>query len=114
MNLPLVTISAHEPVTNAIALMRKYEISQVPVVDHDKFVGSLDDSHLIQVLLDDPDAKDHKVQNYMQPSFPVVQPSDPIDSVSRKISKNNGAVLVELGQGKYHIITRHDVVAAMT
>jgi cystathionine beta-synthase len=113
-NLPLVQISGHEPITNAIALMRKYEISQIPVKEDGKFIGSLDDNHLIQVLLDDNSARDHKVMNYMQEPFPVVQPSDPIQSISRKISKNNGAVLVDLGQGKYHIITRHDIVASLT
>jgi cystathionine beta-synthase len=50
----------------------------------------------------------------MQSSFPVVQSSDPISTVSKHIDENNGAVLVDLGQGKYHIITRHDLVAAMS
>lgn len=112
-NLPLATIGAYEPISNAISLMRKFEISQVPVVDGEKFVGSVDDNHLIQVLIDNPEARDHKVLDYMQPAFPVVQPSDPIDTISKKISTRNGAVLVELGQGKFHIITRHDLVAAL-
>ncbi|MCT4625342.1 MAG: pyridoxal-phosphate dependent enzyme [Schleiferiaceae bacterium] len=112
-NLPLVTIGAHEPVTNAIALMRKFEISQLPVMDNGKFVGSVDDTHLVQVLLENNEARDEKVLDFMQEAFPIVQATDPIDTLSKKITKENGAVMVELGQGKYHILTRHDIVAAL-
>lgn len=112
-NLPLLTIGAHEPVTNAIAIMRKFEISQLPVVDNGKFVGSVDDTQLVQVLIEDSSARDEKVIDFMQPAFPIVQATDPIGTISKYITKENGAVLVELGQGKYHILTRHDIVAAL-
>ena len=112
-NLPLLTIGAYEPVTNAIAIMRKFEISQLPVVDNGKFVGSVDDTQLVQVLIEDNSARDERVIDYMQPAFPIVQASDPIETISKNITKENGSVLVELGQGKYHILTRHDIVAAL-
>jgi len=44
----------------------------------------------------------------------VVQASDPLTAISKHFTENNGAVLVELGQGAYQIITRHDLVAAMS
>jgi cystathionine beta-synthase len=112
--LPLATIGAGEPVHNAIALMRKLNISQLPVMSNGKFVGSIDDAHLLDALVNDPEARDKRVENYIQPPFPLVQASDPISSIAQKMTAENGAVLVELGQGKYHIITRHDVVAAMS
>ena len=112
-DLPLLTIGAHEPVTNAIALMRKFEISQLPVVDNGKFVGSVDDTQLVQVLIDNSKARDEKVIDFMQPAFPIVQATDPIETISKHITKENGAVLVELGQGKFHILTRHDIVASL-
>jgi cystathionine beta-synthase len=47
--------------------------------------------------------------------FGVVQASDPLSTVAKSMSDSKqGAVLVDLGQGKYHIITRHDLVAAMS
>jgi cystathionine beta-synthase len=76
-DLPLVTINAGEPVHNAIALMRKHYISQVPVVDKGKFVGSVDDAHLLQALLFDPSARDKMVENYMEDPFPIVQAQRP-------------------------------------
>jgi cystathionine beta-synthase len=49
----------------------------------------------------------------MQAPFPFVQASDPIETIAKKMTNSSGAVLVELGQGKYHIITQHDVVGAL-
>ncbi|MCO4807254.1 MAG: pyridoxal-phosphate dependent enzyme [Flavobacteriales bacterium] len=114
MDLPLMTVNSGEPVHNAIAIMRKHNISQLPVMEDGKFVGSLDDVHLLSALSADPHARDKAVSNYMNAAFPVVQSSDPLTSVSKHFDQNNGAVLVDLGQGKYHIITRHDLVAAMS
>ena len=114
MDLPLMTVNSGEPVHNAIAIMRKHNISQLPVMEDGKFVGSLDDVHLLSALSADPHARDKAVSNYMNAAFPVVHSSDPLTSVSKHFDQNNGAVLVDLGQGKYHIITRHDLVAAMS
>jgi cystathionine beta-synthase len=94
--------------------MRKFDVSQLPVMEDGKFVGSLDDIHLLPALSTDSGARDKAVENYMQAPYPVVQPSDPISTISKKFDEKNGAVLVDLGQGKYHIITRHDLVAAMS
>lgn len=113
-DLPLVTVNAGEPVHNVIALMRKHYISQVPVVEQGKFVGSVDDAHLLQALIEDPTARDKMVENYMQAPYPIVQASDPIETIANRLAKHKGAVLVDLGQGKYHIITRHDVVAVLS
>lgn len=113
-DLPLLSVNSGEPVHNAIAIMRKFGVSQLPVMEDGKFVGSLDDAHLLPVLIKDYSARDKAVSNYMHAPFPVVQASDPLSTVSNKIDTSNGAVLVDLGQGKYHIITRHDLVAAMS
>ena len=69
---------------------------------------------MLQELVKDPAARDKMVENYMQPPFPIVQASDPIDTIAKRLAEHKGAVLVDLGQGKYHIITRHDVVAVMS
>jgi len=101
-------------VHNAIAAMRKYGVSQLPVVDDSKFVGSIDDSTLLAALSKNPNSRDAEVIQLMQPPFPVVQATDPISGISKHFSATNGAVLVELGQGRYQIITRHDLVSAMS
>jgi cystathionine beta-synthase len=114
LHLPLLSVNTGEPIHNAIAIMRKYDVSQLPVMEEGKFVGSIDDVHLLPALSKDPDARDKSIGNYMQAPYTIVQSSDTIATIAKQIDESNGAVLVDLGQGKYHIITRHDLVAAMS
>jgi cystathionine beta-synthase len=115
IDLPLLSVNSGEPVHNAVAMMRKFGVSQLPVKEDGKFVGSVDDSQLLDALTKDADARDKSVEHYMLAPFGVVQASDPLSTVAKSMSDSKqGAVLVDLGQGKYHIITRHDLVAAMS
>ena len=45
--------------------------------------------------------------------FPIVSASASIDEVSKLISKDNQAVLVDLGNGTHHIITKHDIISSI-
>ena len=94
--------------------MRKFGVSQLPVVNGSKFVGSIDDSSLLTMLSENQNARDAEVSTCMQPPFPVVQATDPLTGISKHFNAKNGAVLVDLGQGRYQIITRHDLVSAMS
>jgi cystathionine beta-synthase len=111
--LPLVTLYAEELVSHAIDRMRKHSISQIPVMRDGKFVGSLDDSKVYQLLVSDPSLCDTPVSGVMGASFPVVSEGASIEELSRLINKENSAVLVERKDGKFHIVTKHDLIDAM-
>jgi cystathionine beta-synthase len=44
--------------------------------------------------------------------FPVVQQNTPIEDICKLINKQTPAVLVELANGKFHIVSRYDVISA--
>jgi cystathionine beta-synthase len=111
---PLVTLFAEELVSHAIMKMRKFNISQIPVKLGNEFVGSLDDSHLFQVLIDNPNLKNMPVSSVMQPAFPMVKGSEKKDVVSKMINKSNAAVMVELENGHFHILTKYDIISSLS
>ncbi|MBT3964467.1 MAG: pyridoxal-phosphate dependent enzyme [Flavobacteriales bacterium] len=113
-DLPLLTVNAGEPVHNAVALMRKFDISQLPVMEQGKFVGSIDDASLLDKLSANSETRDEHIRDHMNEPFPVIQATDPINTISKHLSPTCGAALVDLGQGKYQIVTRHDIVSAMS
>lgn len=110
---PLVVVRTEELVFHAIERMRKYNISQLPVIDADGFVGSLNENTLLRRFLEDKNLNDKPVKEVMQPPFPVVAKNTTVEEVSKLISKENDAVLVDLGKGKYHIVTKHDIIHAI-
>ncbi|MFZ6051802.1 pyridoxal-phosphate dependent enzyme [Halocola ammonii] len=109
-DMSLVTVGSEELVSHAIDKMREYKISQLPVMKDGEFVGSLDETQIFQLLSDDRQVSKKKVSEVMQKPFPVVQSAASISEVSKLISKDVPAVLVELDEGQHHIITRHDVI----
>ncbi|HIP31465.1 MAG TPA: pyridoxal-phosphate dependent enzyme, partial [Crocinitomicaceae bacterium] len=111
---PLVTVFSEELVSHAIDRMRKFSISQIPVMKDGKFVGSLDDHKVYQSLIDDPELKDKPVANIMSASFPMVKEDASIEDVSKLVNKDTCAVLVELKNGNHHIITPHDLISAIS
>ncbi len=113
-DMPLVTLYAEELVSHAIAKMRKYGISQIPVLRDNKFVGSLDDSHVYQLLVDQPELRDVAISNVMKGAFPVVKSTTHVDELCKLINKNTPAALVEMPNGNFHIVTRYDVISSMS
>jgi cystathionine beta-synthase len=111
---PLVTLFAEELVSHAIAKMRKFGISQIPVLKDGHFVGSIDDLHVYQTLVDQPELRDTPISSIMNDPFPIVQENTTVDDLCKLITKNSPAVLVERSNGTFHIVTRHDVIQAMS
>jgi cystathionine beta-synthase len=111
---PLVSLYSEELVSHAIAKMRKFGISQIPVTKDGKYVGSLDDSHVYQLLVENPSLRDATISSVMQDAFPVVQTSTSLEEVSKLINKQTHAVLVEMPNGGHHIITRYDIISSLS
>ncbi len=110
---PLISLYAEELVSHAIAKIRKFDISQIPVMKDGKFVGSIDESKLFQTLVDHPEMKDAPLSSIMNDAYPVVKEATTLEEISKLISKNTPAVLVELANGNYHIVTKFDIISAM-
>jgi cystathionine beta-synthase len=110
---PLVTVMTEELVSHAIERLKKFKISQIPVKDMNGFVGSIDETALFRAYVDDKHIAEKPIKEIMKAPFPVVKKTDSIEKVSKLINKDNHAVLVDLSDGKYHIITKHDIVGAI-
>ena len=93
--------------------MRTYGISQIPVMKDGKIVGSVNDSHVYQLLVDQPALRDASISSVMGVPFPVVQAQTSLEDLCKLINKDTPAVLVELEGGKSHIVTRYDIISAM-
>ncbi|PWL29705.1 pyridoxal-phosphate dependent enzyme [uncultured Roseivirga sp.] len=113
-NGKLTTIEQTATVGEAIKLMTSNSISQLPVTNGKEFVGSLIDSKLLAQMIEDADLKTKPVSEVMDPSFQFVSPDNTLDVLSSVITKDNPAVLVRDEQNEVHILTRHDLLNAMT
>ncbi|HEX9153094.1 MAG TPA: pyridoxal-phosphate dependent enzyme [Flavobacterium sp.] len=110
---PLIVVRTEELVSHAIERMRKYKISQIPVIDVTGFVGSVDESDLFQSYVADKNVADRPIKDIMGKPFPIVKLGTSIEEVSKLFTKENDAVLVELANGNHHIITKYDIIGSI-
>lgn len=109
---PVVTVAPTVTLGEVFQLMRQHNVSQVPVTEGGKVVGSVNESRLLNTLVDDPAQKGAEVRHAMNDPFPFVLPTTRIELVSKMITKENPAVLVQLPD-RLEILTKYDLISAL-
>ncbi|HSK11970.1 MAG TPA: pyridoxal-phosphate dependent enzyme [Phnomibacter sp.] len=109
----LITIGPEETVADAVALMEKYDIENIPVKQDGKIVGAVSQQGLFNKIFTNPDIKNTPVESALEPPYPVVDYNTPIDRLRMAINKDNGAVLAQDDAGNYHIVTKYDVIKGL-
>lgn len=110
----LCTVTNKAKVSEAILLMNKEGIDQIPVTEGDHFVGSVSSSMLLEKIMEDPQLKEKSILEVMDKPMQFVAPDSTLDVLSSFLNKENKAVLVRDENQKVHIITRHDVLKAIS
>ncbi|TBR24670.1 pyridoxal-phosphate dependent enzyme [bacterium] len=110
----LVAASPTDTLLGALAKMRKLDISQLPVVEKGRPTGVIFEDSVMGRLLKGDDLKSRIVREVMGPLLPTVTPSERIDTVMQKISAGSPAVLVTTAKGRWDIITKYDVLQAVS
>ncbi|HXD71804.1 MAG TPA: CBS domain-containing protein, partial [Gaiellales bacterium] len=112
----LVTIEAHHKVGEAIELMQRYSISQLPVVRTQPpgsladVVGALHDRGLLDRVFKNPDALQDNVAEAMGPPLAAVQDGDSLDRVFADLTAGSPAVVVVRGGRPAGMLTRSDLL----
>ncbi|MGH7720797.1 MAG: pyridoxal-phosphate dependent enzyme [Gemmatimonadaceae bacterium] len=106
----VVSIAPGATVRQALRLMSLHDVSQLPVMDGSNCVGSVSDWSLSAKSLEDTKLLDATVSDVMDAPFPVVDGNQPLDTVTKLLSKANPAVLVRRNGKIGGIVTRSDVL----
>ncbi len=105
----LVVVAPTERVAAALAKMNEMGLTQIPVLEDGKSVGSLRENHLLSKVFNDRDLLEAPVSKVMDKGFPIVGVDDDVNQVTRKL-RIHPAVLIEEYGRITGIITRHDML----
>ena len=112
----LVTIAAHQKVGEAIDVMQRYSISQLPVVRDGEVdsladvIGSLQDRDLLDRVFKNPDALHEDVAAAMQPPLAAVEADQTLDDVFATLRGRTNAVVVANEGKPVGVLTRSDLL----
>ena len=116
----LITVEASQTVLEAVELMKKYDIEQIPVMsvrtpseNGSGLQGAISESGLFQKIFNNPEIKNSRVEEVLESPFPVVAFDTPVEKLSHLINRENGAVMAKDEAGNYHIVTKYDVIQAL-
>jgi cystathionine beta-synthase len=109
----LITVQPAHTIAEAVELMKKYDIEHIPVVMGGEPMGSISENGLFQKMFSNADVKHMRVEELLEPAFPVVDFNTPVERIGSLITKENGAVLSRDESGNYHIVTKYDIIQAI-
>jgi cystathionine beta-synthase len=109
----LYTVGKATKVSEAVMLMSKEGIDQIPVTDNGHFIGSVSSAALLEKMISDPKLQQKQIGEVLEKPMQFVAPDSTLDVLSSLLNKDNKAVLVRDEHQQVHIITQHDVLKAM-
>ena len=109
----LIAIDPNQTVVQAVELMKKFDIENIPVKQGEAFIGSISESGLFQKIFANPELKNEKVSEVMEKPYPIVAIETPVEKSSHLISRENGAILVADELGNHHIVTKFDFIHSL-
>jgi cystathionine beta-synthase len=112
----LVHVHPDETVAQAIALLREYDVSQLPVVQEEpplmaaEVAGSVAERDLLDALVSGRAKPQDPVSNHMSPPLPVLGQGEPVSRAAAVLEKS-GAALVHVDGKPAAVLTRADLLA---
>jgi cystathionine beta-synthase len=111
----LISASPENTVAEAFDIMQKYHIENLPVLRDGESVGAISESGLFNRLMTNGvDIKSRRIGDLLEKPYPVVSFDTPLERLSSLITKENGAVLGKDDSGNYHIVTKYDIIHALS
>ncbi|MBI5061090.1 MAG: CBS domain-containing protein [Candidatus Aenigmarchaeota archaeon] len=112
MNKKIIAINMSKTVKEAAALMKKNNISQMPVLDAGFVVGAICEKDILEKFANSQDLDElatMRIHGIMEKTFPQIDKDSPIDVASMLLEYNNAVLIIDKGK-LAGIITRSDML----
>ena len=106
----LVSVGPDSLCRDALDLMKRFEISQLPVLEGLHSVGRVAEDTMIDLLVGGKNLADLPVRDVMKDPLPVVTGQTNLNRISAHLHEGNPAVLVDVEDGRFGIITKFDLL----
>jgi cystathionine beta-synthase len=111
---PLITVNVDDVVKDALDLLRRYEISQMPVMRGTELAGSINDVAVMQAVFDRSDLLHKPVSEVMGRPFPSLDTDAEIDRAYKLLTLANSAIVVIDGGRPIGVVTRQDIISYLS
>jgi len=107
----LVIARPYQTVFHALKTMQEQDISQIPVFEENLPIGTIYEDQILTMALQGKDLRKLVVREVMSKPLPTVPKSAPVERITHILSHENPAVFVEMGDAKFEILTKYDLMS---
>jgi cystathionine beta-synthase len=104
-----ISINPNTAIQEVLRLMRDFDISQLPVMENEEWVGTVGEQQVISALSENH-TQNSSVREIMAPALPIVNEDVTVSQLSKIISRQTPAVIVKKTAGDYQIISQYDLI----
>ncbi|HXW99228.1 MAG TPA: CBS domain-containing protein [Methanomicrobiales archaeon] len=111
MHTPVYSVGPADPVSRAVEIMEKSDVSQLPVVEGGVPVGCISESAIVSALEEGGmhGSGSRPVRDFLEPGFPTVSTEADVRDVVSLLRENHAVLVVEGGR-LAGVITKHDLI----
>lgn len=107
-----ISINPNTAIQEVLRLMRDFDISQLPVMENEEWIGSVGEQQVISALSENR-MQNSSVRDIMGPALPVVSEDMTVSQLSKIISRQTPAVIVKKTAGDFQIISQYDLIQSL-
>lgn len=97
----------------ALTKMKQLDVSQIPVFEKGTCIGIVHEDKMIELLMLAKNLKTIYLREITGAPPPVVQPQTEMSALTNMLTKESPAVLVDLGDKQYQLLTKYDLIHAL-
>lgn len=106
----IIALRPDDKLIDAIKLMHRFNISQVPVIDRGKSLGSLNETSIMKLLYDGIDCVNQTISAVMGKPLPQLDDNAELSEAERLLLAGNSGILVIRNGQPAGVITRADLI----
>ena len=110
---PLISVQPQDKLKAAIQLFQQHNISQLPVIENNRVVGSLNEASIMKTLHDGVDLNNQEIRAVMGKPLPVLDENTDIAEAYRLLLGGSPAIVVLRGETPFGLISRFDFINAL-
>jgi cystathionine beta-synthase len=109
----MVIARPYHTVYHALKTMQQQDISQIPVFEEKTPIGTIYEDQILNLALQGKDLHKLVVREVMSKPLPQVPRTAPVERITHILSHENPAVFVEMGDARFEILTKYDLMSTV-
>lgn len=105
----LISLSSDATVEQALQLMQTYEISELPIINEDKVVGTVRENKLMSKVISNRDILHSLIADVQEDPMPIIDSHDDIHSAINALKQYHAVLVSDYGKIA-GVLSRHDIL----